>query len=98
MGRDVAEDSDPCLPLRDVAITEPGEDHRVEAPGRYDVFDRSDVELGCQTSRLEHATCELDGASADVEAVDAIAELEQRDQVAPRSASDQQDVIRGLEH
>src|SRR6267143_6323580 len=48
-------------------------------------------------SALEHATCELDRASADVDALDAIAELEQRDQIAPGPGSDQQDVIRRLE-
>ena len=46
---------------------------------------------------LQHPTSELDGAGTGVEAVDAMAEIEQRDDVASGATADDEHVILGLQ-
>src|SRR5207245_2666156 len=46
---------------------------------------------------FEDATSQGDGARADVEALDTIPELEQRDQIAPRAAPDHENPILDLQ-
>src|SRR2546422_5579211 len=92
-----AEPADAGVRLRDVAVAEPGEGKHVKAPRKRDGLDRARVELCRDIFLLEDATSQGDGARADVEALDTIPELEQRDQIAPRAAPDHENPILDLQ-
>src|SRR3989449_5786935 len=94
---DLAEHADAGVRLRDVTVAEPGEGKHVKAPRKRDGLDRARVELRRETFLFEDATSQGDGARADVEALDAIPELEQRDQIAPRAAPDHENPILDLQ-
>src|SRR5438034_1285399 len=94
---DLAEHADTSVRLRDVTVAEPGEGKHVKAPRKRDGLDRARVELCRETFLFEDATSQGDGARADVEALDAIPELEQRDQIAPRAAPDHENPILDLQ-
>src|SRR3989475_7697195 len=94
---DLAEHADAGVRLRDVTVAEPREGKHVKAPRKRDGLDRARVELCRETFLFEDATSQGDGARADVEALDTIPELEQRDQIAPRAAPDHENPILDLQ-
>src|SRR2546427_8038114 len=63
----------------------------------YTTLFRSHGELRMESLPVEHLRREGDGGRRDIEALGAIAEFEQRDEIAPRAAADHENAILELQ-